>query len=477
MQYLLILLAVLWGLFQITDRLSSSHHSAQGHSLSQFSTPPHHRLVDPYRNAYFHLLGFISASTSEPAKVGYDMWGETDEPSHAHQFDYEKPGRFELRIHSSPAQFLPAWEADDPLEAFRGKRASVRELAAQHHLLLTRYERCLGMPFEDWGFGRPATPRFSEPFLLHRLYVAEGFSLGLGTGLERLHRDLHFWRTVLREATTPATKVMAQVIVRDDVRLVSRALSRPTVDKNLLTIGLQLMLPLTPSEYALRWPIQHQVAVGLGQEPQRIFRDEDRARSANEALSWLGDIANLPPLAFKKIEHPSAQTVFGISVTGEETADIYTAFYEALVNASGPSQHDPPRLHHLAATMHRGMIEHLLLPRLPEPEWGIFIYQLMETDARLRLAGLQIQLRHTHSTIPVPIRLAEVGSQYFDPFTGLPMLWSPTQRRLYSVGKDRLDDGGDPSFDITVPVALNLEPSNTPFPSPTPTVIKKSRRL
>jgi hypothetical protein len=32
-------------------------------------------------------------------------------------------------------------------------------------------------------------------------------------------------------------------------------------------------------------------------------------------------------------------------------------------------------------------------------------------------------------------------------------LWSPTQQKLYSVGKDRLDDGGDPTFDISVPAA------------------------
>jgi hypothetical protein len=34
------------------------------------------------------------------------------------------------------------------------------------------------------------------------------------------------------------------------------------------------------------------------------------------------------------------------------------------------------------------------------------------------------------------------------------MLWSPTQQKLYSVGKDRLDDGGDPSFDISVPAVI-----------------------
>ena len=34
------------------------------------------------------------------------------------------------------------------------------------------------------------------------------------------------------------------------------------------------------------------------------------------------------------------------------------------------------------------------------------------------------------------------------------MLWSETQRAIYSIGKDRLDDGGDPHFDIVIPAVL-----------------------
>ena len=97
-----------------------------------------------------------------------------------------------------------------------------------------------------------------------------------------------------------------------------------------------------------------------------------------------------------------------------------------------------------------------------EPQWEPFSQHLVETDARLRLVSLQILMRKPTATVTIPTRLAEVGSMYFDPFTGLPMLWSPTQKKLYSVGKDRLDDGGDPGFDISVP----LPPA---FAAPSPT--------
>jgi hypothetical protein len=109
------------------------------------------------------------------------------------------------------------------------------------------------------------------------------------------------------------------------------------------------------------------------------------------------------------------------------------------------------------------MFEGILKSRPVDSGWEIFHSQLVETDTRLRLASLQIQLRHPSPQTAVPTRLAEVGSQYFDPFTGLPMLWSPTQQKLYSVGRDRLDDGGDPTFDISVPAVVG-QTQATPVP-------------
>ena len=89
---------------------------------------------------------------------------------------------------------------------------------------------------------------------------------------------------------------------------------------------------------------------------------------------------------------------------------------------------------------------------------------------------LQIQLRHPSPQTAVPTRLAQVGSQYFDPFTGLPMLWSPTQQKLYSVGKDRLDDGGDPTFDISVPAVVVLDVSGHTQAKSTGPAVTRSRR-
>ncbi len=142
----------------------------------------------------------------------------------------------------------------------------------------------------------------------------------------------------------------------------------------------------------------------------------------------------------------------------QETWDMYAQYYDAMIHATESGQSALPTLHALAATTHQGIVESLANPNPFEPDWGPFHSQLRETDARLRLASLQIVLRRPSMQTTVPNRLAQVGSSYYDPFSGLPMLWSPTQQKIYSVGKDRYDDGGDANFDISVPAVAALEP-------------------
>ena len=464
MKYLIVVLLAVWGFVQLTTFFFNPKSDPTSATLIQFAEAPTHRLSDPYRNGYFYLLGLLAASSQDPAKVGYDMWVENREASRRDSFNYAKAGRAEYRLQPTSTNMLAAWEAEDPLEAFRARQSPVRDLATRHQVLLNRYHRCISMPFEDWGYGFDATPRFVEPMILHRLYVAQGFAQSTTLGIERMYRELIFWRTVLREAATPATKVLASVVLRDDAAVLSRMLSRPSVDKALMAAGLQLTLPLTPSEYSIRWPVQHEVALSLRHRTHSSRSDETHLE-AEEAREWLEHLAHLPAQTFDKLAHPATSS--WLTLGSQQTENLYAAYYEAVIKGSGAGQGTLPRLDQIARTMRRGIFDQLLSPALVEPQWDILIHQLMETDTRLRLTSLQIQLRRHGSTVPVPTRLAEVGSQYFDPFTGLPMLWSPTQQRLYSVGKDRLDDGGDPSFDITVPAVLTAPSAPPPSTRPT----------
>jgi hypothetical protein len=139
---------------------------------------------------------------------------------------------------------------------------------------------------------------------------------------------------------------------------------------------------------------------------------------------------------------------------GQRLWETYTAYYEATIKAADTIHSPLPRLQDITRTTGRTLLESATTPLEFEPEWESLSQRLVETDARLRLANLQITLRKPSVITAVPTRLASMGSRFFDPFTGLPMLWSETQGKVYSVGKDGLDDGGDPVFDISVPAMI-----------------------
>lgn len=438
MKHVIIAVIVIWVLFQLGGIFTSSKdHGTDGIFSSFLETPPR-SIANPYHNGYFYLFGLTTAAPLDPAKTGYEFWVEETQEGRRVDLDVRKASRTDLAFGLSGEPIRPSWEADDPLDEFRKKDFPLRALTSQHQILLTRYEHWLGMPFEDWGFGHRIVPLGKDIAAVHRLYIAEGFSLSSVQGVERLRKELHLWRTVLRDAKTISTKVLAQIVITDDLHLLSRILAKPTVDKAIMAMGWQLTLPLSDSEYSLRWPVRNQVALAL--KDGRAAGTNNR-RSADE--EWLLQSANLPLHAFNSIEHSSRQ--------GSNT---YAAYYDAVIKASESKAKTLPRMQEVVGSMQRGIIESLMNPHPAEPGWELFHHQLVETDTRLRLASLQIQLRRPSAQLAVPTRLAEVGSQYFDPFTGLPMLWSPTQQKLYSVGKDRLDDGGDPTFDISVPAII-----------------------
>jgi hypothetical protein len=452
MKHLAIAAVILWAAFHFGGVFFSSDERATEGAFGRLIEAPQRSIENPYYNGYFYLFGLTAAASLDPAKTGYEIWIEETKDARRSEFIERKATRADLVFSLPPETIGSSWDADDPLNEFRKPDAPFRAAASQYRILLSRYERWVGMPFDDWGFGRRVTPLGPDLLAVHRLYVAEGFSNSTLEGVERLRKDFHLWRTVLREAKTIGTKVLAQIIITDDLQLLSRMLAKPTVDKAILTMGLHFTLPLSAPEYSLRWPVRHQLALVMKDRSSagRQDSDDERRRRYEE---WLVRTGHLPVDALDGIVHPAARSATGTFQWGQSTS-AYAAYYEAIITASESHVKRLPGMQEVAGTQHRGMFESVLNSRPLEPDWEIFYTQLMETDTRLRLASLQIQLRHPGPHSSVPTRLAGVGSQYFDPFTGLPMLWSPTQQKLYSVGKDRLDDGGDPTFDISVPAVV-----------------------
>ncbi|MEQ1793723.1 MAG: hypothetical protein ABL970_05970 [Nitrospira sp.] len=445
------------GLFlELSGLIWSAKKDKPSEAFVRLSAPPAHNIEHPLENGYFLLLGMAASGGMNPVQTGYDIWLEAGARPMEQGFDLDKPGRTELRLPVTFDRVVPEWHAADPLSEFQNKEASFRSSIHLYAPLVTRYEQWLRMRFEDWGYGHTGTPRIEELMGAHRLFVASGFGDQVKTGLDRVTLDIAKWRTVLREARTLPIKMLAAVMIEDNVELLSRMLSQTTVDKHVLAQGLTMLQPLTATEYSLRWPIQNEFMMGYQRSRTESLNGPRNPQISTPGLETVATLAHLPPSAFQKIAHPKNHTGLWFSSTGQRTWDAYASYYDTTIKTAETIHSPLPRLHDIAKHSQRTFLERLADPMEFEPQWEPFSQRLVETDARLRLVSLQILMRKPTATATIPTRLAEVGSMYFDPFTGLPMLWSPTQKKLYSAGKDRLDDGGDPSFDIAVPLPPTL---------------------
>ena len=88
----------------------------------------------------------------------------------------------------------------------------------------------------------------------------------------------------------------------------------------------------------------------------------------------------------------------------------------------------------------------------PLPSWDPYVGRIVEIDARLRLAGLQVWIRRGPQEGNMLTRLARAGQAYYDPFTGLPMLVNQQRGVMYSVGQDGKDQDGDLLHDVAATI-------------------------
>lgn len=453
------IIVVLW---QVSGLFGPSRQDKPSETFVRMTAPPGRSITNPADNGYFMLLGLAAQSGANPIQTGYEVWLESNASQGQRGFDFDKPGRSELHIPVSLDEILPEWTAPTPWSEFQSRQVIARTSTSVYRTIVARYDQWLRLRFDDWGFAHRGIPRIEDLIGAHRLFIVEGFGRHPKTGLERLMIDLARWRFVLRDARTIGMKVTAQVLLEDDLQLLSRLLNEDQADRTAITQALEHLQPLSPGEYSLRWPIHSEFTLGYARtrSVDPLSSAEDRSLSAIGALARA---AHLYTEDFQHVEIARSRAARYLPIS-QRTWDTYAAQYSAAVQAveASPAPH-PVRLRAVSRPDQGVASQAAALPEF-DPAWEPFRQRLAETDARLRLVSLQILMRKPTATVTIPSRLAEVGSRYFDPFTGFPMLWSPTQHRLYSTGKDGLDDGGDPTFDISVPLTGALY---RPAPQPT----------
>jgi len=227
---------------------------------------------------------------------------------------------------------------------------------------------------------------------------------------------------------------------------------------------------MTNEERSLRWLVQHELVAGLSRyKSTALSQGATPRQQSDDNERWLIAITGLSADAFDRIRLPlPANPVLRAMAKKQRTLNIYAAYYEDLLKAADSTPIKLPALHDTARRGARTVFDPLLNPvdnvfiSTPEPAWALFLGYLREADARLRLAGLQIILRSAPRQQSMAAVIGKAGPEYYDPFSGIPMVWNGSQGTIYSVGRDGRDDGGESSFDLSVKLDEPPSPPKVP---------------
>ncbi|MEO5954929.1 MAG: tetratricopeptide repeat protein [Nitrospiraceae bacterium] len=393
------------------------------------SSPQAH--TDPRKNGYFMLLGFGSSAERDPLQAGYErkVEGQELQAAQACMAGDEGTG---MTTTGASANVLRGWfSSTDPVAQMKPQAAAVRSWTAQEAVGLKRYQQWLSMSFEDVGYGQIVSPNCAQVLLAHRLYLAEGFAQDLNTGLGRLESDMGSWRVALGQSKTLMVKMLAATAVQDDVAIASGLLTREDLDAAAIGRLGKIVRPLDQVELSLRWPMQSHFVWATKTVPSSLKNDKTDERPLYVSL------AAAMPLPVQR------------------RANAYADYYEAASKAVAEGRYtNLPKPSSFIRTPAVSALDYVANPVEhiigiePLPSWDPYVGRIVETDARLRLAGLQVWIRRGPQEGNVLTRLAKAGQAYYDPFTGLPMLVNQQRDMMYSVGRDGKDQDGNRHLDV-----------------------------
>jgi hypothetical protein len=399
------------------------------------TTSPLRAPTESRKNGYFLLLGFDTSAELDPLQAGYERKAEGSDLEAASACMVGDEGKG-LTTAGASANVVRGWfTSADPVAQLKRHTEAVRSWAAQESVALRRYQQWLPMSFEDVGYGQVLSPNCAHILLAHRLYLAEGFAQDLSTGLERLETDMGSWRAVLGQSKTLMVKMLAATAVQDDVAIASGLLIRQDLDATATGRLGKIVRPLDQVELSLRWPMQSHFVWATKTVTTSLRNDKASERPFHVAL------AVAMPLPVQR------------------RSNAYADYYEAASKAVAEGRYtNLPKPSSYIRTPAVSVVDYLANPIEhiigiePLPSWDPYVGRIVETDARLRLASLQVWIRRGPQEGNVLTRLAKAGQAYFDPFTGLPMLVNQQKGVMYSVGQDGKDQEGDPLRDVVATI-------------------------
>ena len=413
------------------------------HNLT--ASPPR-TFPDSKKNGYHILLGFGASAEQDPLQAGYERKAEENDLQAARACMLGDEGKG-MTTSGASANVVRGWfTSADPAAAMKPQAAAVRSWVTQESVALRRYQQWLSMPFEDVGYGQILSPNCAHVLFAHRLYLADGFAQDFGAGLERLETDMGSWRVALGQSKTLMIKMMAVAAVEDDVALASGLLIRQDLDGETVARLGKIVRPLDQVELSLRWPMQSHLVWATKSVTTSLKDDKTNERPLHVSL-----VAAMP-------------------LPVQRRSNAYADYYEAASKAMAEGRYtNMPKLSSFIQTPADSTLDYLANPIEhiigiePLPSWDHYVGRIVETDARLRLAGLQAWVRRGPQEGNLLMRLAKAGQAHYDPFTGLPMLVDQQKGVMYSVGRDGKDQEGDPLHDVvaTIPKSQSVVIENS----------------
>ncbi|MCP9460631.1 MAG: hypothetical protein NNA24_01130 [Nitrospira sp.] len=419
---------------------------------------PPRTLSDPHMNGYLFLLGFDAPAGQDPIQAGLRLHAERQGANSRERACLGDQGGSSPIDHAhASARVLSGWmRGRDPVGALKANRALLSGWAGQGEAMLGRYRQWQRLPFEDWGFGLAVAPPCDSITFAHHLYIAEGFLQQTDVGIERLEADMEAWRIVLAQAKTLPVKVLAIQAVRDDATVASGLLADPDFDGKHVGRLSHLLRPLNQAELSIRWPMHGELAWAAASYDAQLKAETEEAHSFYATLvSWF-------PL-------PKQRRLNG-----------YAVYYDASYKAANEGRHRGfPKRSEFSRSPAETMTDVLANPIEniigldPLPAWDGYHGMAVDAEAHLRLAGLQAWIRRGGADAELFSRIAKAGQDFYDPYTGLPMLVNLNKGVLYSVGHDGKDQDGDPEHDVVVAIpatrasaltSASAKPSTTPKP-------------
>ena len=404
-------------------------------TFQSFTTTPQRTLSGVQKNAYTLLIGIDAPVGQDALREGVEGQSVVGDGTTALGC-FGTPGPETGDRLSASASAARGWvRGSDPMGQFKAHQTTIQGWTSRNQVMLERYRQWQKLPFEDWGYGQPASPPCGAMVFAHQLHLADGFVQGTDVAVDRLETDMEMWRVVLSQARTLPVKMLALQAINDDIALASGLLVRSDFDTKHLGRITKFVRPLDQGELSLRWPMQSElVSAGKTYESQL-----KAARAEGQAIS--------------------SMVVSALPLPKQRRLNDYAKYYEASYQATGEKQYGSlPKWKDYVRFPAAGVMDYLANPVEnlvgvdPLPAWDVYNGMIVDTDAHLRLASLQAWLRRGSSEGDLPNKIAKAGQNFYDPYTGLPMLVNQKKGLLYSVGHDGKDQDADPQSDVVVEI-------------------------